>query len=244
MSGLPKTAHIPSWDCRHFHICVYADELKRAKSERLATGLCWLQCRGCMYYAYGTRKCNLEQNLLAKIKLTAKQKKVAIGVATGFLVLCVAVGAVRLMDNSQKTSEKKEVDFIRLVGRTQVEATDHLNNDDVDGGLALYDSQIKIQNGDNEKKALLVFKSNFAVLAGRYDEAITIAKQADDMGSDATTLKAVAEAYEANGDKNQAVEYYKKLLEVRGPAEGSTEDSLIKEKPGPSIEYKIKELGG
>ncbi len=108
-------------------------------------------------------------------------------------------------------------------------------NNDIDGGLKYYDEQIEARENTDEKKALLLHKSSFAQSAGRFDEALKAAQQAGAIAPNAGTAEAIARAYEAQGDKEQALIYYKKLLEL-SPKDGLGSRYI------PVWEEKIREL--
>lgn len=66
---------------------------------------------------------------------------------------------------------------------------------------------------------MLLYKANFAQQSKRFDEALEVAEQADEITSDAASSQAIAKAYDAKGDKERALFYYKKALEL-SPKEG------------------------
>lgn len=121
------------------------------------------------------------------------------------------------------------------------QAAAYVAEDDFEGAFEHYDKQIEAAQDNRQKKSLLVKKSLLARDIGEYDVAIASAKQADEIDSDTQTMRALADAYAANGDKEQALTYYRKLLvfeKVEGDGEGAMQGMQL----GPSVETIIKEL--
>lgn len=135
---------------------------------------------------------------------------------------------------------EKQQEFAELAGKIQIEAMDFFEKGDFDGGFGHYDANIDALQDSKQKKALLGFKSGFAIMVGRFDEAIVFAKQADSLGSDAVTVRALADAYRARGDKKQALVYYEKLRDTTKPESNDTDNKVRRR--GPSLENIIKDL--
>jgi tetratricopeptide (TPR) repeat protein len=114
-------------------------------------------------------------------------------------------------------------------------AMSYSDRGDIKGGLEFYDNQIREHKDSNEKQQLLVYKSDFALKAGRYDDAVGTAKQADAIKSNTATMTMLARAYEGQGNKQKAVSYYKKLLNA-APKDG------MGSRPRGEWEQKIQEL--
>lgn len=166
------------------------------------------------------------------VKRLAQKKLVFAAIAT--IVVLLVIGL------SWKTfySSEKEVspEFVAVpISDIQLAAAHYAQNGDTQGGLAYFDSQIQQRENVGEKQLLLIYKSNFASNAKRYDVALDAAKQADALKSDASTAVALARAYELSGDKRQALTYYKKALEK---SDKTTQNSRSQG----MLEYKIKEL--
>lgn len=182
---------------------------------------------------------------MAKIKLkkiTAVQKKVSLGLLAGLVVALGCIILWRELDRPDLSKGKNdEVSFPQQLGEVQVTATDFLESDDFEGGARYYDDQISLRDDEGEKKILLVLKSGFTIRAGRYDEAISIAKQADEMGSDVMTLQAIGDAYRAKGDIEQALIYYKRAQQINSSQVDEESDAPTVSR-GPSIDDIIKEL--
>lgn len=166
------------------------------------------------------------------IRLT--RKKIALGTA-GIVIVLAIVGTVSwsIWRSSQDGSGTK-VPMVS-VGEVPIAALSYANAGDVDGGLNYYDSQIVQRTDTTDKRRLLLYKSDFAVGVKRYKEALSAAKQADAIKADISSAVALARVYEGMGDKQQAVIYYKKALEL-SPKDG------LGSRDEPLWEQKVKEL--
>lgn len=157
--------------------------------------------------------------LLAKIKLT--RKKIAAGGALGLLVIIAAGLGVWML----VTANERQVRTALIpIGDVQIFAAEYADSGDVDKALRLYNEQIEARTDNKEKLTLLLDKADFAVSNKRYDDAIDAGKQADKLGAGLSATLTLAKAYEAKGDKAQAVKYYRILLEKQGTAGGRDGD--------------------
>jgi tetratricopeptide (TPR) repeat protein len=111
--------------------------------------------------------------------------------------------------------DKKEEPVVLVpIDNIRISADEYTKDNDVDGGLAFYDEEINKRENNEEKKQLLLYKSDFARNAGRPSEALDAAKKADQITSDTATTQALAEASEAAGNKEEAIAYYRKMIET------------------------------
>lgn len=166
-------------------------------------------------------------------------------IALAVFLLVVGVGiyvAAQTIQAEEKDSTKaisaESLERSQAIAQVQVTATDYFEKGDIDGGFVYYDEQIARRQDSVEKQTLLILKSSFAIRSGRTKEAVAIAKQADDIGSTTSTIRTLADAYRADGDKEQALIYYKQLLEKSQ----KNDTDMPKTQRGPSIEGIIKEL--
>lgn len=160
---------------------------------------------------------NSEQQTSMNLRgIKLKNKKSLAGVAVVILVIIAAIGwqAWRGFGDSVDSS----VQPLSMNQALSIAMT-YDDRGDVEGGLKFYDGQIKGRKDENEKQQLLLYKSDFALKAGKYDEAINAAKQADAIKSNTASMTALARAYEGQGNKQKAAEYYKKLLDA-APKDG------------------------
>lgn len=169
---------------------------------------------------------------MAKINIIAKQKK-AIGVV--LVAMIIMVGFLVLGRMVFRDGEDGGADTQLTIEDVQVRAAEYFGGGDIDGGLSYYDEQIKMAEKNDEKRVLLTHKSSLALMGGQHQVAIDSARQADEIGSTDKTVKALAEAYMASGNKEQALVYYRKLLAI-SPDNGSDL------RRGPSLEDTIKGL--
>lgn len=169
---------------------------------------------------------------MANLKLTSKRKKIVIGVALGAIV--VLVGAFVFLKWSP-FSETSKQPAPMSANEVRASSLDYVDDNDAEGGFKYYDSQIDQARDDDDKKQLLLHRAEFARRLNKPDEAIDAAKQADDISPDTATAQALAMAYEAKGDKEQAVAHYERVIDLLSGDEMESSYILMWEK-------KIEEL--
>lgn len=148
---------------------------------------------------------------LPRIQLS--RQKAIIGLIAGFLAVatCIVLWSALSkppVDTSNSPAAQE------VIEDTNLAATQLVDKGDIDGAFDYFDQSIKESEGDNgTKSSLLLGKANLARQTGRYDTAIEAAKQAEEIESNATTTEALATSYELQGDKDNALKYYEKLIE-------------------------------
>lgn len=177
-------------------------------------------------------------NILNKIKLTPTQNKVLVVTILGIVVILVGIivwmqGTTDVDDGKDKSS-----DVMLSVNEARSKALRIIADGDIDRGMKYYDEQISLMDNKEDKQQLLMMKAKSAQRMERYDISVDAAQRADDIGSSNMTIRALADAYAARGDKEQAIDYYKKLL----AAESAPPEGGVVMRFGPSVEDIIKEL--
>lgn len=167
------------------------------------------------------------------IKVVSTHKKIIISVLCG--VAIVIAGSFAWIVLRSPSNIEDELIASPLIEDVQITALDRTRSDGVDAGLAFYDDEIDRREDSGQKRQLLLYKSSFAQAAGRFDDALASAQEADKIESDIATTIALAAAYEVGGDKRRAISYYEKVLEIL-PKEGiEARDNYV-------FELKIEEL--
>lgn len=112
-----------------------------------------------------------------------------------------------------------------------------LNNDkkafegDADGALKAYDEAIASQSDDTLKANLLIKKSALAFSNDRKEVALESAQTAYDLEVNLGTASTLAQLYDKKGEKEKAIEYYKKavdLIDTEADPESSMDESFFK----------------
>lgn len=173
----------------------------------------------------------LEYLLLAVLKLT--YKKALLGMVA--IILLVAMGVTMWLLWPKPDTNSTPVVAFAPIEEVATTALNYSEQQDIAGGLAYYDSQINGRKNEDEKYQLLLYKSSFALDAKKYDEAINAAKSADAIKNSPGAAVALARAYQGKGEKQQAITYYKKALEL-SPKEG------MGARYNATLEQEIKEL--
>ena len=141
-------------------------------------------------------------------------KKTLLGAVALVIIGILVLGGWLLWPKPVQEDQKKSAVATVAVDDVFATAKGFSDKGDTQGGLAYYDEQIDDHKNSNEKQQLLLYKSEFALDANEYQQAINAAKEADSISSTANTTSTLARAYEAKGDKQNAITYYKKAIEL------------------------------
>lgn len=155
------------------------------------------------------------------------------------IVLFAVVAAIFIWNGAANTDKDKDgVDEQPTMNDLSYTARKIASEGSFDEALEYYDKQAEKAEVSEDKITILIKKSRFALGEGKTAEAVKAAKQAYDSSESDRTMRALADAYAADGNKEQALIYYKKLLESSTPEEG---DGGVTAR-GPSIQQIISEL--
>ena len=168
---------------------------------------------------------------MAKINIQNK-KIVVVAVTTVLIIVILALVVMKMM----LTNLGENVDTPVSVDEVRSRASEYAENGDIDKAMAVYDQQIKQEDNSEHKTKLLVDKAHFAASHGKYDEAVAAGSQAIEIGSDLSAALALAKAYEAKGDKEQAIKYYQILADASG------EGGEARGRDGNRWQLKLEEL--
>lgn len=149
---------------------------------------------------------------MAKIRLAVTRKKAAV-IAVGLALIGLVVVVLLWKFSSPSTSNDGNDDELISIENVQYEAESYKQSNDLDGGLNYYDEKIASTGDEDHKKELLLQKSYFAEDLGDPQSALEAAEQAYNTKKDSMTMIALAELYEELGEKEKALDLYKKILE-------------------------------
>ena len=170
---------------------------------------------------------------MAKIKITQTRKKlVGIGTLLGALII---IGGVAAWLQFSPLMNKREA-ATASTDDIRSQAAGYAEAGDVDKGIGVYDQRIKDEGNSDKKLELLLDKARFATSYKRYDEATIAGDQAAKIDSGLSSAIVLAEAYEAKGDKEQAIKFYQML------ADAGLKDGVATGRDGDRWQLKIKEL--
>lgn len=173
---------------------------------------------------------------MAKIKLTAMQKKIALlGVV---LLLAISVALAVWHRNQDSNKDSSGVDDQPTMNDLNYNAAKLAEEGNFDEALNYYDKQVEGATSVEDKVTVLIKKSRFALGKGKNTEAVQAAKQAYDLEKNERTTRALADAYVAEGNKEQALIYYRNLLDSSSSNKG---DERVPSR-GPSVQQIINEL--
>jgi len=88
------------------------------------------------------------------------------------------------------------------------------NNGDTSGASAAYDNAVKATNDTYQKSVLTLEKAVIYLNEKNYEQALVIAKQAESINSNFEVAKIIAQIYDEKGDKQNAITYYQKTIQL------------------------------
>lgn len=139
-----------------------------------------------------------------------KNFRVVAFVGVGVLIVGIALSVVLLVGVNQRRSERdllssqEDTAGLSVRERAGLAVADGSYAD----GQAVFDIAMDNAENQSERTVLLIQKTSLALNNASYDDAITYASEAEDIGQSKTTARLLAQAYEAKGDRAMAHKYY------------------------------------
>lgn len=96
----------------------------------------------------------------------------------------------------------------------------------VETAAAVYDDALDITKDAYSKSIMLIYKAALYSDSGDIEEAIIIAKQAEELDSNITVTSFIANKYDINGDTEDAIYYYKKTINLLDKTQPSYSEDL------------------
>lgn len=153
-----------------------------------------------------------------KINNLPKTKKIRYLVLLA-IVLLIAVSLVIIFWYSETVLKKtqKPTNLKLTVSQTTLKAISTELNSGYEEAVKVYDEQINLTSNDTEKQTLMMSKSALYYDQKNYAKALEIALQADNLVSDQNSNQFIAKIYQALGEKQKAIDYYKKAITLITP---------------------------
>lgn len=174
-------------------------------------------------------------------KKTGGRKYIIISFIALIVLVLAALGWFYLQQNKKSSEDTHAADIVRAsdVSAVVVNGRQYMDSKDVKAGMVYYDDKIQHAEDDVVKRQLLIAKVDYLLRTGDgAAAAVEIAKDVvDAYGGESEAHAALARAYDANGQKQEAIAEYKQALAMlKGDQPPSrTNPRLI-------YETKIKEL--
>ena len=150
-----------------------------------------------------------------KSKHSSKKKWVIIGAVVFVLLVAGGIGGWLLISSSQKAKAPAVITRTSdQIDRVVSDANTLADNNDTNGAKAAYDNAIKQTSDASQKATLLVGDASIFYDNGEYDQALTIAKQAEAIKLDVGLAAFIAEIYRIKGDSQNAILYYQKAIDL------------------------------
>jgi tetratricopeptide (TPR) repeat protein len=142
-----------------------------------------------------------------------KRKRLLIIVAVVVFVGGIASGWLYIQ--SQKTSEDQQKRITdELVVQTTTDAQIIARKGDTAGAIAKYDEVIKTTNDSYQKSILTINKAVIYLNTEDYEQALKYAKEAESINVNFEVVKIIAQIYEEMGNKQDAIAYYEKTIQL------------------------------
>ena len=147
-----------------------------------------------------------------KRKHSSKKKWLIIGAIVIVLFIGGGITGWMFMSSQQPApaSSLTEEQFDQTISDAQTLA----NNGDTNGAIAAYDNAVKATNDAYQKSVITLEKAVMYLNEKNYEQALVIAKQAEVINVNFEVVKIIAQIYDEKGDKQNAITYYKKTIEL------------------------------
>jgi flagellar basal body-associated protein FliL len=177
---------------------------------------------------------------MTKSKKSSKRKLIVI-IGLSVIGVGILAGAGWLfLHNNKSTGTQANDSQAPAVADVVVEGRRFVGSNDTEGGSTYYDKQIQTASDDATKRQLLIAKVDFLLQANDNAAAVEVAKVVvQKYDGQAHAHAALARAYEANGQRTEALAQYKRALAVLKP-----EETTGRSNPQLTYATKIKELEG
>lgn len=180
-----------------------------------------------------------QQGIAGKIRKIFGTRRWMLGLVVAGVVAAGVVGALYVNKNrpaapsllSPLEQAKKNDQIIQ-------NASQLARNGKPDAANAAYEAAINGTSNPYEKSVFLVSKATLAFNAGKYNDALVVAKQAEAVNKNSAVTSFIAQIYEKLGDNKKAAEYYQNTIGLLNKS-----DPMVKA----DTEYyqvKVKELTG
>ena len=148
-----------------------------------------------------------------KRKHSSKKKRLIIGAVVIMLFIGGVVTGWMFMSNQQPapaSSPLSEEQFNQTISDAQT----MVNNGDTSGASVAYDNAVKATNDAYQKSVITLEKAVMYLNEKNYEQALVIAKQAEAININFEVVKIIAQIYDEKGDKQNAIIYYQKTIEL------------------------------
>lgn len=156
----------------------------------------------------------------------------------GFIVTNLYLSSNKTVTQPQETTSEKSYRVSTEIAKTNSDAEALADNGKIDEAAVVYDNEAKNTDDAYKKSILTAHKALLYFNYKQYDEALTIAKEAESIDVNITTVSILGNIYEAKGDKQKAIEYFKKTISYIDETQGSAEEEIE------TYQSRITALGG
>jgi tetratricopeptide (TPR) repeat protein len=158
-------------------------------------------------------------------KRLSKRKKLIVIGAVVILLIAIGLGVWFLIQ-----SQKPKVTIIPRttdqINQVVTDADTLASSGNIAGAKAAYSQAIDQTSDATQKSYLLISDASLYYEEGNYDQAIILAKQAESYKLDENVASMMAEIYKTKGDKQNAIVYYKKAIDLTDKTSEMNDNTL------------------
>ncbi len=158
-------------------------------------------------------------------KRLSKRKKLIIGGAIAILLVTIGLG-VWFLIQSQKPKIPIITRTTEQINQVVTDADVLASSGDISGAKTAYNQAVDQTSDATQKSYLLISNASLYYEEGNYDQALIIAKQAEAYKLDENVASMMAEMYKMKGDKQNAIIYYKKSIDLTDKTSEMTDNTL------------------
>lgn len=156
----------------------------------------------------------------------------------GFVGGSLYLSLNKTSEQAQETVAEKSFRVSKEISQANSDAEALRWSGKVDEAAIIYDNEVKNTDDAYKKSILAAHKSLLYFNDKQYDEALTIAQEAESMDQNITTVSVLGNIYEAKSDKQNAIKYFEKTITFIDKTQGSSEEEIE------AYQTRITALGG
>ena len=152
---------------------------------------------------------------------------VVIGGSVGVWMYLRAQGQKQDTPAVVANTDNQVADKLDKTDQTVSDANNLADNGDINGAKGMYNNAIQQTSDLDQRKTLLIGEASTYYNDGDYDQALTIAKQAESISLDANLAGLIAEIYRVKGDTQNAILYYNKAIALTDKSNPENDHTLF-----------------
>lgn len=128
--------------------------------------------------------------------------------------------------SNQKPSSSQATKLDEEINKTLYNTQTLINNGKIADAKSAYDDAISKAETPEQKSMILLSESTMYFNDGKYDEALALAEEAESIIENYSATDAIARIYEIKGDKQNAIKYYQKTINLVDKSQPMSSDDI------------------